>query len=128
MRALLVEALASGASIPELWLVAVAAYFPLDSLPVAELISERPWSAPVAALVARQVREGQEERQLQASVPRLTVIAEGVSDLVQQLTAGFAETRSHLEDQWNRGEEASTEDLRLALMHYRQFFKRLLAV
>ena len=51
-----------------------------------------------------------------------------VSDLVQQLTAGFAETRSHLEDQWNRGEEASTEDLRLALMHYRQFFKRLLAV
>jgi hypothetical protein len=51
-----------------------------------------------------------------------------VSDLVEQLTAGFAETRSHLEEQWNRGEEASTEDLRLALMHYREFFERLLAV
>jgi hypothetical protein len=51
-----------------------------------------------------------------------------VSDLVEQLTAGFAETRTHLEEQWHRGEEASTEDLRLALMHYRQFFERLLAV
>jgi hypothetical protein len=51
-----------------------------------------------------------------------------VSDLVEQLTAGFAETRWHLEEQWNRGEEASTEDLRLALMHYRKFFDRLLAV
>jgi hypothetical protein len=51
-----------------------------------------------------------------------------VSDVVEQLTAGFAETRWHLEEQWNRGEEASTEDLRLALMHYRKFFERLLAV
>src|SRR6516225_8918691 len=84
LRSLLVEALASGTSIPELWLVAVAAYFPLASLPVAELIPERPWSAPVAALVARQVREGQQERQLQTSIPRLTPIEDGVSLLVKQ--------------------------------------------
>jgi len=84
LRALLIEALASGTSIPELWLVAVAAYFPLASLPVAELIPERPWPAPVAALVARQVREGQEERQLQTSVPRLTTIEDSVSLLVKQ--------------------------------------------
>ena len=51
-----------------------------------------------------------------------------VSDLVEQLTTGFAQARSHLEEQWSRGEEASTEDLRLALMHYREFFERLLAV
>jgi hypothetical protein len=51
-----------------------------------------------------------------------------VSDLVEQLNTGFARARSHLEDQWSRGEEASTEDLRLALMHYREFFERLLAV
>ena len=49
-------------------------------------------------------------------------------DLVEQLTTGIAEARSHLEKQWSRGEEASTEDLRLALMHYREFFERLLAV
>ena len=51
-----------------------------------------------------------------------------VSDLVEQLTTGFAHARSRLEEQWARGEEASTEDLRLALMHYREFFERLLAV
>jgi hypothetical protein len=51
-----------------------------------------------------------------------------VSDLVEQLTTGFAQARSHLEEQWSRGEEASTEDLRMALMHYREFFERLLAV
>jgi hypothetical protein len=51
-----------------------------------------------------------------------------VSDLVDQLTTGFAHARSHLEEQWGRGEEASTEDLRVALMHYREFFERLLAV
>ena len=51
-----------------------------------------------------------------------------VSDLVKQLTTGFAQARSRMEEQWSRGEDASTEDLRLALMHYREFFERLLAV
>jgi hypothetical protein len=51
-----------------------------------------------------------------------------VSDLVDQLTAGFAEARSRLEDQWTEGEEPSTEDLRIALTRYRAFFKRLLTV
>lgn len=51
-----------------------------------------------------------------------------VADLVDQLTTGFAHARSRLEEQWSRGQEASTEDLRLALMHYREFFERLLAV
>jgi len=51
-----------------------------------------------------------------------------VSDLVEQLTTGFSPARSRLEEQWARGEEASTEDLRVALMHYREFFERLLAV
>jgi hypothetical protein len=51
-----------------------------------------------------------------------------VTDLVDQLTSGFAHARSRLEEQWSRGEEASTEDLRLALMHYREFFERLLTV
>ena len=51
-----------------------------------------------------------------------------VSDLVEQLTTGFSHARSRLEEQWARGEEASTEDLRVALMHYREFIERLLAV
>jgi hypothetical protein len=51
-----------------------------------------------------------------------------VSDLFEQLTTGFAAVRSRLEEQWSRGEEASTEDLRLILKRYREFFERLLAV
>jgi 2-polyprenyl-3-methyl-5-hydroxy-6-metoxy-1,4-benzoquinol methylase len=84
LRARLVEALASGTSIPELWLVTVAAYFPLTDLPVTDLMLARPWSASVAALVARQAQERREEQQLQASMPRLTVIADNVSHLVRQ--------------------------------------------
>ena len=51
-----------------------------------------------------------------------------VSDLVERLTKGFAEARSGLEEQWKKGEEASTEDLRVALTRYRAFFQRLLKV
>ena len=51
-----------------------------------------------------------------------------VSDLVEQLTTGFAQARSRLEEEWSHGREASTEDLRMALMHYREFFDRLLGV
>ncbi|MBJ7338209.1 hypothetical protein [Mycolicibacterium sp.] len=51
-----------------------------------------------------------------------------VSDVVDQLTSGFCQARSRLEEQWARGEEASTEDLRIALKRYREFFDRLLAV
>ncbi|MEH3140786.1 MAG: hypothetical protein PGN37_11505 [Mycobacterium kyogaense] len=51
-----------------------------------------------------------------------------VADLVQQLTTGFDHARSRLEDQWSRGEQASTEDLRVALKRYRSFFERLLSV
>ncbi len=51
-----------------------------------------------------------------------------VSDVVERLTAGFTEARSRLEEQWARGEEVSTENLRIALKRYREFFERLLAV
>jgi len=51
-----------------------------------------------------------------------------VSDLVERLTSGFSQTRSGLEEQWKKGEEASTEDLRVALTRYRAFFQRLLKV
>jgi hypothetical protein len=51
-----------------------------------------------------------------------------VSDLVEKLTSGFTQTRSGLEEQWKKGEEASTEDLRVAFTRYRAFFQRLLKV
>ncbi|MET0701392.1 MAG: hypothetical protein ABWY93_17180 [Mycobacterium sp.] len=51
-----------------------------------------------------------------------------VSDVVDQLTTGFTQARSRLEESWSRGEEPTTEDLRLALKGYREFFERLLTV
>jgi len=62
--------------------------------------------------------------------PRKCVqMADGlVADVVQQLTNGFSHARSDLEEQWARGEDVSTEDLRQALKRYRQFFERMLAV
>ena len=50
-----------------------------------------------------------------------------VSDVFDQVTRTFSSERQSLEEQWNRGEEASTEDLRVALQRYRSFFERLLA-
>lgn len=49
-----------------------------------------------------------------------------VADVMQKLAATFADHKEELEGQWNRGEQADTEDLRLALRHYRSFFNRLL--
>jgi hypothetical protein len=40
----------------------------------------------------------------------------------------FAEERARLEQQWDRGDSVSTEDLRIALRRYRSFFRRLLSV
>jgi hypothetical protein len=51
-----------------------------------------------------------------------------VSDVVDQLTSSFSAARARLEEQWARGEDASTEDLRLALKRYREFFQKLLSV
>jgi hypothetical protein len=51
-----------------------------------------------------------------------------VAAVMQRLTNGFAEERSSLERQWDRGDSVSTEDLRVALQRYRSFFGRLLNV
>ena len=50
-----------------------------------------------------------------------------VANLMQQLAQGFAKERERLEAQWGRGEDISTEDLRVALQRYRTFFQRLLS-
>jgi hypothetical protein len=49
-----------------------------------------------------------------------------VAAMMQRLAEGFANERSGLEKQWDRGDNASTEDLRVALQRYRSFFERLL--
>ena len=51
-----------------------------------------------------------------------------VASVMQRLAEGFANERSGLEKQWDRGDNVSTEDLRVALQRYRSFFDRLLTL
>ena len=51
-----------------------------------------------------------------------------VAGAMKRLAEIFAEERSRLEGQWDRGDNVSTEDLRVAMRRYRSFFRRLLAV
>jgi hypothetical protein len=51
-----------------------------------------------------------------------------VAEVIKRLANTFAEERSKLEGQWGRGDDVSTEDLRVALRRYRSFFDRLLNV
>jgi hypothetical protein len=47
---------------------------------------------------------------------------------MKRLAETFANERSQLEGQWDRGDDVSTEDLRVALRRYRSFFGRLLSM
>jgi hypothetical protein len=51
-----------------------------------------------------------------------------VAATMKRLAEIFAQERQGLESQWDRGDDVSTEDLRVALQRYRAFFTRLLAV
>lgn len=49
-----------------------------------------------------------------------------VAEIVNELTERFTNERSNLESQWNRDQQPDTEELRVALQRYRDFFNRLL--
>jgi hypothetical protein len=51
-----------------------------------------------------------------------------VSQMVTRLTEVFTRERSTLEGQWTKGDNVSTEDLRIALKRYRSFFNKLLSM
>jgi hypothetical protein len=51
-----------------------------------------------------------------------------VAGTMKRLAEMFAEERARLESQWDRGDNVSTEDLRIAMRRYRSFFRRLLSV
>jgi hypothetical protein len=51
-----------------------------------------------------------------------------VSSAIKQIEDSFRDQRAQLEKQWSKGTDASTEDLRVAVQHYRAFFDRLLSM
>jgi hypothetical protein len=79
---------------------------------------------------AKQFRERWGEVQSRFVDEPRRAVEEGdalVATLMQRLAETFAEERSNLERQWDRAEDVSTEDLRIALQRYRSFFDRLLS-
>jgi hypothetical protein len=50
-----------------------------------------------------------------------------VASTIKRLAESFADERAKLELQWAKGDDVSTENLRLALRRYRSFFDRLLS-
>lgn len=49
-----------------------------------------------------------------------------VSQVMQRIVDDFTRERDNLEGQWSKGDDVSTEDLRVCLQSYRAFFARLL--
>ncbi|GAM11201.1 putative protein [Geobacter sp. OR-1] len=83
LQGVLVAALETKTQIPILWVVAVAAYFPLGSLAPANRLLESQWPKEVTAILEQQLIEPSKEMQLQADIPRLTDIQDKVTLLVQ---------------------------------------------
>ncbi|HXW25809.1 MAG TPA: tetratricopeptide repeat protein [Xanthobacteraceae bacterium] len=84
LRDSLCHALESGARIPPLWPVAVAAYWPLHELAYADALLRRPWPAPLAGVLTQQITEPREELRCRGELARLTTIADDVSRQVQR--------------------------------------------
>ena len=81
--------------------------------PLEPLLSDEHGERYRARWAAVQTSFVDEPRQTVEEADRL------VDELMQELAAGFSATRSRLEEQWTRGDDVSTEDLRVALTRYR---------
>jgi 2-polyprenyl-3-methyl-5-hydroxy-6-metoxy-1,4-benzoquinol methylase len=77
-------ALSAGQPYPLLWPVVIAAYFPLHGIGRPELLLERSWPRPVEDLIAQQVKQPAQERELAATMPVLTGIDDEVSRAVRR--------------------------------------------
>lgn len=114
LRDLLAAALQSGAAIHACRIAAVAAYFPLSSVPLSGRLLDMSWPAAIEAIVTRQIREPQDEQRLRAAIPQLTKIADSVSRLVQ------AQYEENPYPRWvQAGSAGAPEDL---VMHLRRKF------
>jgi Tfp pilus assembly protein PilF/2-polyprenyl-3-methyl-5-hydroxy-6-metoxy-1,4-benzoquinol methylase len=83
LRDSLVAAIKSNTQIPVLWPLAVASYFPLNTLPFAGKLLDRLWPRTLDAVLTQQIREPEVEKQYRATFPRLTAIDDEVSLQVQ---------------------------------------------
>jgi SAM-dependent methyltransferase/tetratricopeptide (TPR) repeat protein len=79
LRDRLLQDLSSGAAITPLTLAVVAAYFPLQAMPMAEALLRRDWPASVAGLLRVQLSEPIEEASERTAIASLGPIKDSVS-------------------------------------------------
>ena len=84
LRARLAAAIENEAPIPELWLIAFGAYFPLHTLSNGQALLGRRWPPSVQALLVQQIKEPADEREIASSIPALTAIDDETSRAVRQ--------------------------------------------
>ncbi|OAI43497.1 hypothetical protein AYO42_06105 [Rhizomicrobium sp. SCGC AG-212-E05] len=105
LRSRLSAALETGTPIPPAWLVAVASYFPLHSIPSASRLLDQSWLSAVEAVLTQQIREPEVERRLRAEIPLLTDITDAGSRNVQ------TQYEENPYPRWVRAGTAEAEDL-----------------
>ncbi len=84
----------------------------------------------IADTEAQDFRERWERIQAQfVDEPRQAVARADqlLDEVVRRVTDAYARARQDLAQQWNRGEQADTESLRVALRRYRSLFDRLMS-
>jgi SAM-dependent methyltransferase len=84
LREMLSQKVSSGSEIAPSLLAAVAAYFPLHSLPEAQSLLAAAWPDAVGDLLRQQVREPLEEADDKRAIPALTPITDKVSQAVRE--------------------------------------------
>jgi ubiquinone/menaquinone biosynthesis C-methylase UbiE len=84
LKDLLLRQLADGSEVSSSLLAAVAAYYPLHSITMAQSLLTRDWPEFVAGLLRQQVREPMEEAKDRSAIPALTAIDDSTSLQVMQ--------------------------------------------
>jgi SAM-dependent methyltransferase len=80
----LIDALDTGGDITPFTLAAAATYMPLSVLPDADQLLDRAWPPAVEDLLTQHLRDRAQERELRATMPRLTAIEDVISQRVRQ--------------------------------------------
>jgi len=100
-------------------------------IPATAITTEEPNLPLFAQADAQDFRSRWDQIQIAfVDEPRAAVVkADGlVTDAIGRLAEVFSTERTRMESDWDKTDNVSTEELRLALRRYRSFFDRLLSV
>lgn len=78
-----IDALRSSAPVSVRTVAALGAYLPLHRLEGCDQLLDRPWPAPVQALLAQQIAEPRADARIWETIPRMTAISDDISQAVR---------------------------------------------